>query len=73
MTKDEAIEWAGRKRGRNPGAGRVLDLAAVLGITHGAVSQWGDAIPIAQQYRLAALSRGRLKVDDEKLEEVRKS
>jgi len=60
MTKDEAIEWAG---------GRAIDLAAKLGITHGAVSHW-DKIPIKQQYRLHRMSKGKLKVDDDEIEFV---
>jgi hypothetical protein len=60
MTKDEAIEWAG---------GKAIDLAAKLGITHGAVSHW-DTVPIKRQYQLARLSKGKLKVDDEELQLV---
>jgi hypothetical protein len=55
MTKDEAIEWAG---------GKVIDLAAKLGITHGAVSKW-ESVPIRHQYRLERMSRGKLRVDQE--------
>jgi hypothetical protein len=57
MTKDEAIEWAG---------GRAIDLAAKLGITHGAVSHW-VVIPVKQQYRLAGMSNGKLKVDEDEM------
>lgn len=58
MTKDEAIEWAG---------GKAILLAARLGITHGAISHW-DKVPLKQQYRLARLSKGKLKVDDVELD-----
>ena len=53
MTKDDAIMWAG---------GKVIDLAAKLGLTHGAVSKWED-VPIKHQYRLVVLSDGKLKLD----------
>jgi hypothetical protein len=62
MTKEEAIEWAG---------GRVIDLAAKLGITHGAISQW-DTVPLKQQYRLAAISKGKLTVDEDESAFVQK-
>jgi hypothetical protein len=51
MTKDEAIAWAGSNR----------ELAKVLGITEGAVSQW-DEVPELQQYRLVQFSYGKLEL-----------
>jgi hypothetical protein len=33
-------------------AGGVVALADILGITHGAVSQWGDEIPRLREYEL---------------------
>lgn len=53
MTKDEAIKWAG---------GKVIDLAAKLGIGHSAISQW-ERVPMLWQYRIEALSGGELTVD----------
>lgn len=35
--------------------GSNAEVARVLGITHAAVSQWGDEPPLLQQYRLAQL------------------
>lgn len=55
MTKQEAIDWAG---------GLTILLAAKLGITHGAISKWTNTVPMKQQYRLAAMSGGKLKIDE---------
>jgi len=54
MTKNQAIKWAGS----------AAKLASTLGITEGAVSQWGRNPPLLQQYRLNALSNGQLKVTE---------
>ena len=35
--------------------GGTVRTAKLLGITHGAVSQWGDEPPLLQQYRLREL------------------
>lgn len=64
MTKDEAIEWATFGTVGTGRQGKAIDLAAKLGITHGAISHW-DTVPLKQQYRLAAMSRNKLKVDEE--------
>lgn len=34
--------------------GSNAEVARLLGITHSAVSQWGDEVPLLQQYRLHA-------------------
>ena len=61
MTKDEAIKWAG---------GKVIDLAAKLRITHSAVCHW-EHVPMVHQYRLVALSGGKLKLDAEEKQRTR--
>jgi transcriptional regulator with XRE-family HTH domain len=54
MTYDEAIAWAG---------GKQADLAAKLGLTQGAVSQWRRKLPDYMQFRIEVCSGGALKVD----------
>lgn len=61
MTKDEAIKWAG---------GKVIDLAAKLGITHSAVCHW-EKVPPAHQHRLVAMSGGKLKLDADEAKRTR--
>jgi len=43
--------------------GSKAKVARKLGLSKPAVSAWGDEIPMLRQYQLAALSRGKLKVD----------
>lgn len=40
-------------------------LANVLGITVGAISQWGEVIPEGQAYKLQSLTNGELQVRPE--------
>lgn len=54
MTKQQAIKWAGS----------ATNLARVLGLTDGAVSQWGREPPMLQQYRIQSLSDNKLKVSE---------
>lgn len=54
MTKQQAIKWAGS----------ATNLARVLGLTDGAVSQWGREPPLLQQYRIQSLSDNKLKVSE---------
>ena len=37
------------------------ELAKALGITDGAVSQWGEFPPMGRQYQIQALTKGKLK------------
>ena len=61
MTKQEAIDWAG---------GKLIDLAAKLGVTHGAISKW-QSVPMVHQYRLVKMSRGILKLDEDEVARMR--
>jgi DNA-binding transcriptional regulator YdaS (Cro superfamily) len=36
-------------------AGSAKNLAELLGITRAAISQWGDAVPVARVWQLKAL------------------
>lgn len=54
MTKQQAIKWAGS----------ATKLARLLGLSDGAVSQWGREPPMLQQYRIQSLSDNRLKVSE---------
>ena len=47
----------GRERGAR---GR---LAAALGLSSGAISQWGSVVPQGQAYKLESLTKGKLKVN----------
>ena len=58
-TEDAVNYYGGR------GNGGVQRLAAALGITHGAVSQWGFYIPALQAYRLEEITQGKLKPQKE--------
>lgn len=51
MNKSEVIEYFGN----------VEKTAIALGITKGAVSQWGKTIPMRRAYEVERLSEGRLK------------
>ena len=55
MNIEQAVEFYGGKK----------KLAEALGISPGAVSHWVEAneIPEGQQYKLQALTKGKLKVD----------
>lgn len=54
MTKQQAIKWAGS----------AAKLADLLGLTDGAVSQWGREPPLLQQYRIQSLSDSKLRVSE---------
>tara|TARA_R110001583_G_scaffold34551_1_gene115883 strand:- start:31098 stop:31319 length:222 start_codon:yes stop_codon:yes gene_type:complete len=54
---EDAIEYFG---GRHRGG--VVKLAEALGITHGAVSQWGQYVPELQAYKLKELCGDGLKI-----------
>ena len=41
--------------------GTAAELARALGITRAAVHQWGDTVPLARQYQVERLTRGKLK------------
>lgn len=43
--------------------GNDAAIAKALGITKGAVSQWGDAIPESRQLQIHRITKGRLKAD----------
>lgn len=45
------------------GRGGKIRIARALGLTSGAVSQWGDVVPEKQAYRLEDITNGSLKVD----------
>lgn len=51
LTKDAVIYFKGKSR-----------VAAALGISAAAVSQWGEHVPQLRQYQLQSLSGGVLKV-----------
>jgi len=53
MKKSEAIAFFGS----------AAKVAAVLRVTRGAVSSWGDDLPPLRQYQLSLASNGALKVD----------
>jgi len=42
MKTEDAIKWAGG----------TVKLGAIFGVTHSAVSQWGDVVPRGRQYEL---------------------
>lgn len=55
MKKAEVIEYFGG----------VVKTAKALGITKGAVSQWGEQIPMLRAYQIERITSGRLKVQPE--------
>ena len=46
--------------------GTQVELAKALGITEGAVSQWGESPPVLRQYQIQALTKGKLKAAPKK-------
>ncbi|OMH32850.1 hypothetical protein BGP75_13930 [Motiliproteus sp. MSK22-1] len=56
MRTEDAVNYYGGR-----GNGGVRRLAAALGITHGAVCQWGEYLPALQAYRLEEITQGHLK------------
>lgn len=61
MNIDQAIEYYGGKKGGGKGK-----LAAALNVSPGAVSHWVEdgKIPELQQYKLQALTKGKLKAEN---------
>ena len=53
MTKQQAIEHFG--------SGAAL--ARALHVTRGAVSNWGDEIPLGRQYEIEVLTEGKLRAE----------
>jgi hypothetical protein len=53
MTKKEAIERFGSS----------AELARALGITRGAVTNWGDEIPLGRQFEIEVITNGELRAD----------
>lgn len=43
--------------------GGVRKTARALGISHAAVINWGDQIPVGRAYQVQVLSKGKLKVE----------
>lgn len=56
MLKTEVINFFG-------GRGAISRVAALVGVTHGAVSQWSDPIPKGAALELEKLTNGALKCD----------
>lgn len=52
MTTKEAIEFFGSR----------AELARKLEIYNGAITQWGDEPPMARQWQIQVLTKGKLKV-----------
>jgi transcriptional repressor of cell division inhibition gene dicB len=43
--------------------GAKTKITKLLGLSSGAISQWGEVVPEGQAYKLESLTKGRLKVD----------
>ena len=43
--------------------GAKSKITKLLGLSSGAISQWGEVVPEGQAYKLESLTKGRLKVD----------
>ncbi|EAM2865522.1 hypothetical protein AHS81_17430 [Salmonella enterica] len=56
MLKAEVINFFG-------GRGAISRIAALVGVTHGAVSQWSNLIPKGAALELEKLTNGALKCD----------
>ncbi|TBL56448.1 Cro/CI family transcriptional regulator [Hafnia paralvei] len=56
MYKAEVVNFFG-------GRGAISAVAKLLGVTHGAVSQWTDPIPKGAALELEKLTKGALKCD----------
>ncbi|MGE6418005.1 Cro/CI family transcriptional regulator [Alteromonas macleodii] len=57
MNKEDAVEHFGG----------VTKLAEALGLSKGAVSQWGETIPLLRAYQLEKITGGKLKVEEVEL------
>ena len=49
--------------GDDTNRGARTKLADALGVTSGAVSQWGELLPQGQAYKLQVITKGKLKVN----------
>jgi hypothetical protein len=49
-----------RKRDAIKFFGTATEMARALGITRQSITSWGDHVPLARQYQIERLSRGRL-------------
>lgn len=50
--------------------GGVIKLADALGLTKGAVSQWGDTVPLLRAYQIERITNGALKAEEPELKEA---
>lgn len=60
MNKADAVEHFGG----------VTKLAAALRLSKGAVSQWGDEIPLLRAYQIEKLTGGKLKAEEVELKKA---
>lgn len=51
-------------------AGSAIALSRILGVTSGAISQWGDVVPDAKQLLLERITIGALRADPGCLDRV---
>lgn len=64
MLKKDVLEYFGHEEGRRTGG--INKLSAVLNVSMGAISQWGEVVPVIQAIRLDKLldSKGLRKEHD---------
>lgn len=60
MNKEDAVEHFGG----------VTKLAEALGLSKGAVSQWGETIPLLRAYQIEKLTGGKLRVEEPELKKA---
>tara|TARA_Y100000766_G_scaffold110165_1_gene94274 strand:+ start:1416 stop:1601 length:186 start_codon:yes stop_codon:yes gene_type:complete len=60
MLKADAVQYFGG----------VIKLADALGLTKGAVSQWGDTVPLLRAYQIERLTDGALKAEEPELKKA---
>ena len=53
MLKKDVLEYFGHEEGKRTGG--INKLSAVLRVSMGAISQWGDVVPVIQAIRLDKL------------------
>ena len=53
MLKKDVLEYFGHEEGKRTGG--INKLSAVLKVSMGAISQWGDVVPVIQAIRLDKL------------------
>jgi predicted transcriptional regulator len=63
MLLKDAIKHFSEANGLDTERGARKKIADLLGITHSAISQWGDVVPEGNAYKLQALTNKKLKVD----------